>query len=39
MVTASVAIDMEYIGGKMVEIVNLLILLGLGGKWSVERPF
>jgi len=29
---------MEGIGGKMVETVNLLVLLGFRGGWSVASP-
>jgi len=29
---------MEGIGDKMVEIQNLLLLLGLGDRWSVFSP-
>jgi len=38
-VTASDTDDMEGIGGKMVEILNLLLSLSFRGGWSVERPF
>lgn len=38
MVTTSEAIDMECIGGILVEILNLVLLLGYRGGWSVCSP-
>jgi len=38
-VTASEAIDIESIGGKMVESLNLLLSLSFPGGGSVFRPF
>ena len=38
MVRANAADDMEGIGGKMVEILNLLLLLGFREGWSVCSP-